>query len=48
MPKISDEHKEYCDHPISVSVILKSIKHLTNGKPPGSDGLPPKYFTCNE
>ncbi len=44
MPKLFDEQKEYCDQPISESEILKSIKTLTNGKTPGSDGLPTNFY----
>ncbi len=50
MPKLTSEQKEACDKPINESEILKSIKKITIGKTPGSDGLPSdfyKFFWCD-
>jgi hypothetical protein len=50
MPRLTDEQKEACDMSITESEILKSIKALSSGKTPGSDGLPAdfyKFFWCD-
>ncbi len=44
MPILSNEERESCDKPISQSEILKSIKELSNGRTPGSDGLPTDWY----
>ncbi len=44
MPLLYNEETEYCDKPISQSEILKSIKELSNGRTPGSDGLPTDWY----
>ncbi len=44
MPKLTNDEKETCDKPITESEILKSIKHLSSGKTPGSDGLPADFY----
>ncbi len=50
MPKLNNEQKEVCDRPITEEKSLKSIKNPSNGRTPGSDGLPAdwyKYFWCD-
>ncbi len=50
IPKLSIEQKETCDKPISESEIFKSIRNLSSGKTPGSDGQPTdfyKFFWCD-
>jgi hypothetical protein len=44
MPKLSVDNKMFCDKPISQQEILESLKHLSNGKSPGSDGLPADWY----
>ncbi len=39
-----NEERESCDKPISRSEILISIKELSNGRTPGSDGLPTDWY----
>jgi hypothetical protein len=44
MPKLSDEQKHKCEEQINETEILTAIKHLANGKTPGSDGLPADFY----
>ncbi len=41
---LSSEERESCDKLISQSEILKSIKELSNGSTPRSDGLPTDWY----
>ncbi len=45
MSKLTVQLKEACNKPINESEILKSITNLSNGKTPGSDGLPSDLLT---
>ena len=44
MPKLTTEQKKECDRPILEGKILNSIKKMSNGKTPGSDGLPVEFY----
>ncbi len=44
MPILPNEERDSCDKPISQSEILKSIKEISNGRTPGSDGLPTDWY----
>ncbi len=46
MPKLYDEQKEVCDRAITEEDILKSIKNLSNGRTPRSDGLLADWYKC--
>ncbi len=39
MPQLNKEQKQACDKTITEPEILNSIKQLTNGNTPGTDGL---------
>ena len=44
LPEITEEQKEFCNKTISEVEILNSIKGMSNGKSPGSDGLPTDFY----
>ncbi len=44
MPNLNKELNNFCENPISESESLKSIKHLTSRKTPGSDGLTANFY----
>ena len=44
VPKITEEHKHKCEQSISESEVLKSLKHMKNGRSPGSDGLSAEFY----
>ena len=39
IPKISHSEKDNISGPLSESEILQALKHMQNGKSPGSDGF---------
>ncbi len=41
---LQNDEKDVCEKSINESEILKSIKNLSNGKIPGSDGLPTNFY----
>ncbi len=44
MPQLNEEHKQACDKTITEQEILNSMKQLTNGKTPGTDGLSADFY----
>ncbi len=42
--KLSNDEREVCEKTINESEILKSIKNLSDGKTPGSDGIPTNFY----
>ncbi len=42
--RLSQKQKELCDRPVSQYKILRSIKELSNGRTPGTDGLPADWY----
>ncbi len=43
VPKFNTDEKTFCDKSICEADILKSIKNLSSGKTPGSNGLPADF-----
>ncbi len=44
MPQLNEKQKQACDKTIIEQEILNSIKQLTNGKTPGTDGLSADFY----
>ncbi len=44
MPQLNEERKQACDTTITEQEMLNSIKQLTNGKTPGTDGLSADFY----
>ena len=44
IPKLTDEQRELCEGPLTVSECTAAVKELQNGKSPGSDGLPSEFY----
>ncbi len=44
MTGLSKKQKELCERPVSQDEILKSIKEQSNGRTPGTDGLPADWY----
>ena len=42
--KLSDDQRDSCEHPLLESECLAALKTMSNGKTPGSDGLPKEFF----
>lgn len=44
--RLSQEHKDLLDAPISQIEVSNTIKHLKLNKAPGKDGLPSEFYKC--
>jgi hypothetical protein len=44
LPKISNEHRNLCEHDITKDEILESFKSMQGGKSPGNDGLGKEFY----
>ena len=44
MPMLNREEKQKCEEPVTKAEILKSLKNLSSGKTPGTDGLTADFY----
>lgn len=45
IPKISRENSEFCESPITLQEIQKTVSKMPGNKSPGPDGLPYEFYT---